>query len=203
MPLYKNDKRFPQEEMPIGVWRNGITYNLSATSATTIATMGSAGSTDNTRFSIFYVPCSGVFTVEYNLITYTDGTIQEAIFKYDNLGQLGNQVINQNWATPAIGLRQITGCTMDCGIYVICLRNGSSTNTISVGGLTTSIGSATTIDFGMYINVYKLNTATSQTLYGNFSDFSPYVNYTKINKYLFPDYINSYGIYKIRIKRTA
>lgn len=207
--------------MPIGTWRNGIGYNNSAAVASSMYVMPSAGQLDNTRFSLFYVPTSGVFTVEYNMGFYNDGTIQEAIFRYDNLEQLGAQIINQNWASPATGLRQITGCNMDAGLYAISLRS-SGTASNSVYGLATGASACTSIDFSMYINTFKTNTATSQTQWGNWclymldnstnpetqatyngniADFTPYQNCVASNKYLFPDFQTPF--YKIRIKRTG
>jgi hypothetical protein len=221
MPLYSSDKLFPLSEMPVGTWRNGVGFNASTATSSTLAVLIS-GAADNTRFSIFYVPANGTFSVEYNLSTYVDGTIQEAIFKYDPFGQLGTQIVNQNWSTPAVGLRQITGCSMDAGLYFLCLRNSSSSNNMGVLALGSSASGANTIDFGMYTCYYKINGALEDASFQNYcyglwdnstnpalqanyngalSDFSPYQNCVASNKYLFPLYDTLF--YKVRLNRTA
>jgi len=221
MSLTKVDKRYPVEEMPIGTWRNGLGFNLTTTSQIGIPPLAT-GAADNTRFSVFYVPTSGVFSVQYELSTYTDGTLQEAIFKYDPLGQLGTQVKNQNWATPAVGTRDITECNMDAGLYYLCLRNSSSANYLYVRSIGSGANASSTVDFGMYMCYYKINGATDDLSFqnwcyglwdnttnpavqanynGSFSDFSPYQNCVASNKYLFPIYDTTF--YKVRLNRTA
>lgn len=221
MSLTKVDKRYPLEEMPIGTWRNGLGFNFTTTTQQGVYPLG-VGIADNTRFSAFYVPTNGVFTVQYEISAYTNGTLQEAIFKYDPLGQLGTEVINQNWATPAVGTRDITGCRMEAGLYYLCLRNSSSSSNIFVRAIGTAANGASTVDFGMYMCYYKINGATDDISFqnwcyglwdnttnpavqanynGSFSDFSPYQNCVGSNKYLFPIYDTTF--YKVRLNRTA
>ena len=221
MSLTKVDKRYPVEEMPIGTWRNGVGFNMSTATAQLVYPLG-VGVADNTRFSVFYVPTSGVFSVQYEVSAYTNGTLQEAIFKYDPLGQLGAQVKNQNWATPAVGTRDITECNMDAGLYYLCLRNSSPSDSIFVRAIGTNTNGTGTVDFGMYMCYYKINGVFDDTSFGNycyglwdnatnpavqanyngsFSDFSPYQNCVGSNKYLFPIYDTTF--YKVRLNRTA
>jgi hypothetical protein len=221
--LYKSDKTFPIDDTPIGMYRNGNAFHVGATITSPIYIMGgTSGSADNTRFTLFYVPTSGEYSVEYQLTSYTDGTIQEAVFKYDPFMQLGDTIINQNWASPALGIRKITGCNMSAGFYWLCLRNSSSANTMFVYGSSSIANSSQCIDFGYYINNYPLNglsgppstglyaysfwdnstnPATRINYNGTLSDFSPYKNQS--NKYLFPDASTPTSPWKIRILRTA
>jgi hypothetical protein len=221
MALYKKNKTTTADEMPVGTFRNGFFYPLTGAS-TTLFVLGSAGSADNTRFSIFCVPTDGEFSVEYQLLGYTSGTIQEAIFKYDPLGQLGKQIVNQNWATPSVGFRRITNCSMEAGLYWICLRSDSSVTSTVSGTSTTSTGPIMSIDLAYFANIYKLNgaidspswlmhqfalwdnssnPAVQATYNGTLSDFSPYTNCVNQNKYLYPIYDS--GNIRTRIIRTA
>jgi hypothetical protein len=201
MPLFHKDVSFPQDDLPVGYFRNAIPHSFSF-AQTPIPIMPTSGSSDTTQFSPFFISTDGVYDLSYILSSYVSGSVQEAIFKYkpDLLG-VGDTILNQNWASPSNSTRVISGVLMMKGYYWICLR-------VSTGGQastytnTTNSSAGGAVDMGFYTNRIKLNgqaiitgaqrcfllydnsvnPAVVITSNGSLSDFSPYQNVT--NKYL-------------------
>jgi hypothetical protein len=217
------------DDLPVGYFRNGVPFSIG-NSQTSVPIVPSSGATDTTSFSPFYVPTDGTYDLRYSLTSYTSGNIQEAIFRYkpDLLG-VGETVINQNWASPSISIRTISGCVMKKGIYWLCLRASSASSAIgasSCSRTTTASGLAGSPDLHFSLNNFPLNGSSFTLNYGNnlslfqyllwdnssspnatqinyngtFSDFSPYQNIDS-RYYLFPTTTSL--IWRVGLKRTA
>lgn len=231
MPLTKATFKelVSSDDLPVGYFRNGVPFSLG-TSQTSVPIVPSSGVTDTTSFSPFYVPTDGTYEVKYTLSSYTSGNIQESIFAYkpDLLG-VGQTIINQNWASPSISTRTLSGCIMKKGIYWLCLRASNGSSSIGAGSnsrTVTAAGVAGTPDMGFSLNSFPINgsnfslgfastlsayqyllwdnsttpNATQITYNGTISDFSPYQN-IQSRYYLFPSTLVL--TWKVGLKRTA
>lgn len=203
MSLYKNNIFLPSDNLPVGYTRNGNCFAFGTT-ATSIP-QPISGTADTTGFNPFFVPTDGSYYVSYNLTGVTgSGAIQEAIFTYDPSMILGNTLVNQSYATPSLGERQIA-CDLKRGMYFLALRTVSGSSYALSGMATTSLTGQFQFDFGFYINQVKLNGLSLQlvgitrglriydnstnpavvhTYNGTISDFD---QYKVANKYLFYD----------------
>jgi hypothetical protein len=231
MPLYHKDIAVPQDDLPVGFYRNASPYSNGVTT-TAFPSVPDAGSEDTTGFTLLYIPTIGIYKIEYYISNYTSGTIQEAVFKYrsDLLG-VGDIILNQNWASPTAGtLRSLSGLSLQRGYCWLCLRmslGGSAT--IATNSSSTN-GSGST-DLMFYVNskstnggFFPVNTSGSVRVFqvydnsvnpsvrlnynGTLSDFSPYQNL--VNKYLIcnitqTSLISPYQIFppRVRITRTG
>ena len=231
MPLTKATFKelVSSDDLPVGYFRNGVPFSIG-TSQASVPVVPSSGVTDTTSFSPFYAPTDGTYEVKYTLSSYTSGNIQEAIFAYksDLLG-VGETIINQNWASPSLSTRTLSGCIMKKGIYWLCLRASNGSSAIGVSSLsrtTTAAGLAGSPDVSFSINNFPLNgasfalgfsatlalyqyllwdnsttpNATQINYNGTLSDFSPYQN-IQSRYYLYP--IATTLLYRIGLKRTA
>jgi len=231
MPLTKATFKelVSSDDLPVGYFRNGVPFSLGTTQSS-VPIVPSSGTTDTTSFSPFYVPTSGTYEVKYILSSYVSGNIQEAIFEYkpDLLG-VGETIINQNWASPSLSTRTLSGCIMKKGIYWLCLRASNGSSAIGVNALsrlTTASGVAGSPDVSFSINNFPLNgssfalgfasnlalyqyllwdnsttpNATQINYNGTISDFSPYQNITS-RYYLYP--IAATFLWRIGLKRTG
>lgn len=231
MPLTKATFKelVSSDDLPVGYFRNGIPFSVGASQAS-VPIVPSSGATDTTSFSPFYVPTDGTYEVRYQLMSYSTGNIQEAIFAYkpDLLG-VGETIINQNWASPSISTRIISNCTMRKGIYWLCLRAANGSTSIGVNSCSRTVTASSIAgspDIGFSINNFPLNgssfslgwspnhnlyqyllwdnsttpNATQINYNGTLSDFSPYQN-IQSRYYLYPTVTTL--LWKIGLKRTG
>lgn len=203
MSLYKNNIFLPSDNLPVGYTRNGNCFVTGLQSANIVAP--TSGSQDSTNFNPFFVPTDGSYNVSYNITSLGSGAIREAIFTYNPAMVLGSTIINQSYAIPTLGERQIA-CTLNRGFYFLSLRSSNSGSTYAVSGMGgISLNSQFQFDFGFYINQVKLNglllpliastrglkvydnstnPAVLHTYNGTISDFD---QYRVANKYLYFD----------------
>ena len=220
MSIVKKNLFLPSDDLPVGYTRNGNFFNVSTTTVIGIPTPTTSANSDTTNFFPFYCSTDGVYYVSYNISSITvTGSIQEGIFKYDPSMVLGDTIINQSYASPSTGERQIQ-CNLQRGFYYLSLRSASGT-TISVSAYSTvSTTNQYEIDFGFYINQFlpnglslpntgiirglriydnSTNPALLNTYNGTISDFD---QYRVANKYLFHD-ATGLAIVKICLSRIA
>jgi hypothetical protein len=203
MSLYKNNIFLPSDNLPVGYTRNGNCFTISTVNAGMPTPQSGVG--DTSYFNPFFVPTDGSYYVSYNVtIVNSPGAIQESIFTYNPTMVLGSTVINQSYASPALGERQIT-CDLNRGIYFLSLRSAPGTSYGVSGMATSSLSSQFQFDFGFFINQVKLNgldfplfastrglrvydnstnPAVLHTYNGTISDFD---QYRVANKYLYFD----------------
>jgi len=213
---------------PVGYVKNGFP-NGSTSASIAMTAFAANGSQDLTPFSPVYCSEAGTYTLRYQITSYTSGTIQEAIFKFkDDFAGVGETILNQNWASPSVSTRALTGIVLDRGWFWVCLRlsNGGSASTTSSNNTLTSNGQAR-LDFSFIFPLKAVNGLSQTQSYfyhssyslwdnagssgagawllsnGTLSDFSPFQNLTpSSDKFLFPN-SSPNSIPKISLERTA